>query len=91
MHSIKLAALTFVTTVLAVDITANPGLNAQLETATQQVDRLALLPSDDNWLFDFTKQKSWTYSPGSVVNANAATFPAAVGNELTMVSAHHCD
>jgi len=74
-------------TALAVDSTRNPSLNAELETATQQIDRLALLPSDSDWLFDFTAQPSYTFSPGSVVNANAATFPAAVDNELTMVCA----
>jgi len=74
-------------TAIAVDVTKNASLNVQLETATQQIDRLALLPSDSDWLFDFMAQPSYTFSPGSVVNANAATFPAAVDNELTMVCA----
>ena len=87
MPSFKLAAMFLAATALAVDVTRQPELNAQLETATQQIDRLALLPSDSDWLFDFTAQPSYTFSPGSVVNANAATFPAAVDNELTMVCA----
>jgi len=87
MPSFKLAAMFLAATALAVDSTRNPSLNAELETATQQIDRLALLPSDSDWLFDFTAQPSYTFSPGSVVNANAATFPAAVDNELTMVCA----
>jgi len=87
MLSFKLAALFLAATAMAVDSTRNPSLNAELETATQQIDRLALLPSDSDWLFDFTAQPSYTFSPGSVVNANAATFPAAVDNELTMVCA----
>jgi hypothetical protein len=86
MPSFKIAALLLVATALAVDVTVNPSLNAQLETATQQLDRLALLSQDSQWTFDFNAQKSSTFSPGSVVNANAATFPAAVDNELTMVS-----
>jgi hypothetical protein len=85
MPSFKLVAMFLAATALAVDVTKEGSLNAQLETATQQLDRLALLPSDSDWLFDFTAQPSYTFSPGSVVNANAATFPAAVDNELTMV------
>jgi hypothetical protein len=82
MPSFKVAALILAATAFAVDVTVNPSLNAQLETATQQLDRLALLNQDSQWLFDFNAQKSSTFSPGSVVNANAATFPAAVDNEL---------
>ena len=51
---------------------------------TTQLDRLNLLSSDRDWVFDFTAQPSYTYSPGSVVNANAATFPAMVGNGMTL-------
>ncbi|KAI9786163.1 MAG: hypothetical protein M1839_007573 [Geoglossum umbratile] len=72
------------TSVLAVDKTVNPDLDTCLFTAPTQLDRLNLLPLDDDWLFDFTEQPSYTFEPGSVVNANAATFPAAVGNHLTM-------
>jgi len=68
----------------AVDVTRNPGLVAQLDTAATQLDRLALLPTDSQWTFDFTAQPSYTFAPGSVVNANAATFPAAVDNGLTL-------
>jgi hypothetical protein len=79
---IKLAVLC--STVHAVDKTVNPSLDAALKTAATQLDRLALLPSNSDWTFDFTAQPGYTYSPGSVVNANAATFPAAVGNGMTM-------
>jgi hypothetical protein len=79
---LKFAAL--YSTIHAVDKTVNPALDASLKTAATQLDRLALLSSDSDWLFDFTAQPSYTYSPGSVVNANAATFPAAVGNGMTM-------
>jgi hypothetical protein len=68
----------------AVDVTANPALDAKLKTDATQLDRLSDLPKDSDWLFDFRAQPSYTYSPGSVVNANAATFPATVGNGMTM-------
>lgn len=68
----------------AVDTTRDPGLDANLNTAATQLDRLALLPNDSQWTFDFTEQSTYTFSPGSVVNANAATFPASVDNGLTL-------
>jgi len=69
---------------VAVDKTINPSLDASLKTAATQLDRLNLLPGDSDWLFDFTQQPSYTFAPGAVVNANAATFPATVGNGMTM-------
>lgn len=42
-------------------------------------------PKDEDWFFDFTKQDKYTFSPGGVVNANAATFPATVGQGMTVV------
>jgi mannose-6-phosphate isomerase-like protein (cupin superfamily) len=71
-------------TVHAVDKTVNPALDAKLKTDATQLDRLSDLPKDSDWLFDFRAQPGYTYSPGSVVNANAATFPATVGNGMTM-------
>ncbi|MCJ1297880.1 hypothetical protein MMC08_000668 [Hypocenomyce scalaris] len=82
---VVLALCSLLTTqVLAVDQTVNPQLVAQLKTAATQLDRLALLPDNSDWLFDFTAQPNYTFTPGAVVNANAATFPATVGNGLTM-------
>ena len=70
--------------VAAVDKTRDPALDANLATAATQLDRLALLPSDQDWLFDFTVQKpNYNFAPGGVVNMNAATFPAAKGNGMT--------
>lgn len=68
----------------AVATSKNPGLVAQLKTATSQLDRNALLSKDEDWLFDFTAQDFYTFAPGGVINANAASFPAAVGNGMTM-------
>jgi len=79
---LKLAAL--FNAVYAVDVTVNLALDASLKTAATQLDRLALLPSNSDWLFDFTAQPSYTNSPGIVVNADAATFPVTVGNGTIM-------
>jgi len=68
----------------AIDATRNPALNEQLEDAPTALDRLALLSTDAQWTFDFTEQPTYSFSPGSVVNANAATFPASVDQGLTM-------
>lgn len=68
----------------AVDKTVNPTLDAELRDAPTQLDRLAKLDTDDAWLFDFTtKSPFYNFAPGGVVNMNAATFPAAVGNGMT--------
>jgi len=68
----------------AVDETINPQLDTSLENAPTQLDRLALLPKDSDWVFDFYAQPSYTYAPGSVINANAATFPATTGLGMTL-------
>nr|POE93517.1 hypothetical protein CFP56_19529 [Quercus suber] len=70
-------------TAVAVDATRDADLIAQLVTANSQLDRLALLPTNDDWLFDFTEQDKYTFQPGGVINMNAATFPAAKGNDMT--------
>ena len=64
--------------------TGNPDLVAKLRMAATMEDRAALLSKNEDWLFDFTAQPSYTYSPGSVVVANVASFPAAVGHGLTV-------
>jgi hypothetical protein len=63
--SIVLTLLSAVATVSAVDKTSNPKLVADLKSAATALDRQALLPTDKDWTFDFTKQEKWTYSPGS--------------------------
>lgn len=70
---------------LAVDKDKDPALVAKLRAVNTNLDRLALLPKDEDWSFDFTKQVNYTFSPGGVINANAATFPATVGLGLTLV------
>lgn len=83
---VSLTLAIFSNSVVAVDNTTNPDLIAKLITANSQLDRLALLPDDEAWHFDFTAQKFYTFAPGGVVNMNAATFPAAKGNKMTRES-----
>ncbi|KAI9759419.1 MAG: erv26 super protein [Chaenotheca gracillima] len=79
-----ITALALASVALAMDVTNNPDLVAKLKMAATNMDRMKLLPKDSDWQFDFTKQEKYTFSPGGVINANAATFPATVGNGLTM-------
>src|ERR1700761_2820317 len=83
---ISLAAIALLTTspVLAVDKTVNPTLDQQLFEAPTNLDRLALLPDNSEWIFDFTTQPFYTFSPGGVINANAETSPATKGLGLTL-------
>ncbi|KAJ9604073.1 hypothetical protein H2200_011596 [Cladophialophora chaetospira] len=69
---------------LAVDNDKDPDLVSKLRLANTNLDRMKLLPDDSDWFFDFTKQDKYTFSPGGVINANAATFPATVGQGMTM-------
>ncbi|KAF2155941.1 RmlC-like cupin [Myriangium duriaei CBS 260.36] len=73
-----------VPSVHAVDKTRFPQLVAQLKAAATNLDRMALLSTNADWFFDFNIQPYSTFSPGGVVNANAATFPATVGAGMTM-------
>ncbi|KAK3641938.1 hypothetical protein LTR56_011040 [Elasticomyces elasticus] len=81
--SILLAA--FTQQAVAVDKTRDPSLVASLDDAATQLDRLALLTDDAAWKFDFNEQKpNYNFAPGGVINMNAATFPAAKGNGMTL-------
>lgn len=70
------------TSALAVDLPKDPALNAQIKTSATELSKLALIR--DQLVYDFKVQPFFTYSPGGVVNANAATFPAATGYGLTV-------
>lgn len=72
------------TPVHAVDVTRDPTLNTALLTAATALDRQALLATDSQWTFDFHAQPNYSYTPGSVVNANAATFPAMSSTAMTL-------
>lgn len=68
----------------AVDQTVDPELVRSLKLSATGLDRGKLLPKDDDWKFDYFRHDFHSYRPGGVVNANAATFPATVGNGMTM-------
>lgn len=69
----------------AVDKTSNPDLNGRLLLASTNLDRHALLNTDEAWIHDFNTQKPTdAFKPGSVKNANAATFPALTGIGMTL-------
>lgn len=70
----------------AADTGINTNLVQQLKVATTNMDRMNLLPKSSDWFFDFTKSNKYTFSPGGVVYADAATFPATTGNGMSMVS-----
>ena len=64
--------------VSAIDKTVNPNLVAKLKAAASQLDRLNLLPDNSDWLFDYNAQATYTFSPGSVVNANVRASPCQI-------------
>jgi oxalate decarboxylase/phosphoglucose isomerase-like protein (cupin superfamily) len=70
------------TGVYAVDKPVNPELNAKIKVAPTELTKFDLVGSQIE--YDFTTHPYFTYAPGGVVNANAATFPAATGEGLTM-------
>jgi hypothetical protein len=68
----------------ATDKTTNPDLNAKLKLAATNLDRLSILSKPSDWFFKFDEQTKYTFAPGSVVNANAATFPVLTGVGMTV-------
>jgi hypothetical protein len=64
---LSLAVLAIVALVKAVDKDVDPDLVAKLRMANTNLDRMALLPSNDDWVYDFTKSDKYTYSPGGGV------------------------
>ena len=81
---LSLLVLAIVATVYAVDKDVNPELTSKLRMANTNLDRMKLLPDNKDWFFDFTKQEKYTFTPGGVTNANAATFPATAGLGMTL-------
>ncbi|KAF2134591.1 RmlC-like cupin [Dothidotthia symphoricarpi CBS 119687] len=64
--------------------TVNPDLNAQLLTAATNYDRNTLLPADSDWYYDFFKHPYYNSTVGSVIAADAATFPALAGQGISI-------
>jgi oxalate decarboxylase/phosphoglucose isomerase-like protein (cupin superfamily) len=80
-----LSALSSLPLTLAVDKTTNPDLNLRLKLAATTLDRHHQLDSDSSWTYEFTTAAPIdAFRPGSVKNANAATFPALTGIDMTM-------
>ncbi|OHW92397.1 spherulin-1a [Colletotrichum incanum] len=71
-------------TINATDDTLHPDLVRSLRTSPTELDKLKILPDDKDWTFNYFAHRFHTHAPGGVVNANAATFPATVGNGMTM-------
>ncbi|KAH7363463.1 spherulin-1A [Plectosphaerella cucumerina] len=70
------------TSVMATDVARDPELVADIKTAPSALDALKLV--QDNFTFDFTTHEYYSYEPGGVVNANAATWPTVTNQGLTM-------
>jgi predicted metal-dependent enzyme (double-stranded beta helix superfamily) len=92
---VGLAALfTLFTTIqpaMAVDKTSDPDLVAKLKSAATMLDRLDML-TDDQLLYNFSSNPKHSWSPGSVCNANAATFPilSTVGVTVSQLNLGPC-
>ena len=70
--------------ITAIDQDANPNLVAKIKTANTWLDVAALLPNDSYWFYDHTQNSKYSFEPGSVTNADCATFPALCGHDLTV-------
>lgn len=67
------------------DKTVNQDLVSRLKLAATVYDRHQILNKDEDWIYDFNSAQPVDYfKPGSVRNANAATFPAMVGHGMTV-------
>ena len=56
--------------------TVNPDLNAHLKLAAANFDRQVLLGHDSDWWYDFDHHPDYNSIVGSVITANAGSFPA---------------
>ncbi|GME42843.1 hypothetical protein GTA08_BOTSDO10702 [Neofusicoccum parvum] len=70
--------------VAAVDQVVNAQLVEDATMAPTRLERLNLFPADNDTIFDFNAQDNYSWQPGSVINANKATFPYTTGNGMTM-------
>ncbi|KAF9696739.1 hypothetical protein EKO04_005419 [Ascochyta lentis] len=77
--SILLASLISLISSVSAGKALNPNLNAMLKMAATNYDRHALLAKDSDWYYDFFNHKDYDNPIGSVITADAATFPALTG------------
>lgn len=69
----------------ATDPTVNSPLNQRLKLSATNLDRANILSDPSAWIYDFNVATPIdAFKPGSVKNANAATFPALTGLGLTL-------
>ncbi|KAF2445376.1 RmlC-like cupin [Karstenula rhodostoma CBS 690.94] len=67
------------------DKTVNQDLVSRLKLAATVYDKHQILAKDEDWMYDFNSaHPTESFKPGSVKNANAATFPAMVGHGMTI-------
>lgn len=62
----------------------NPELSRSLKDALTQVDFVNQLNEEKDVVYDFSKVVADPLHPGSVLNANAATFPMLQGSGMTI-------
>jgi len=76
----------------AVDFPENPALVSRLKTTNTYLDRMALFPNHTDWVYDFTTNPRYSWTPSSVCNANTATFPVLtdLGMTLAMLNLGPC-
>ncbi|KAI7123895.1 hypothetical protein KC324_g17918, partial [Hortaea werneckii] len=65
--------------------TTDPASCSALKGVCTQADRLNILETDDDWLFDFNDYpETYNFAPGGVTTAKASTFAATVENGMSM-------
>jgi len=81
----SVVAALYVGLVVAVDVTVNPQEDDAIKLAATNYDKITkILPNNGDWTYDFTTNKYFSWAPGGVSNANAATFPAMTGLGMTL-------
>jgi hypothetical protein len=77
--------IVFALFITAIAVTADK--SKYVKNAITNKEKLEILGSDAaTWTFDFTKSQDpkYTFTPGSVINANAGTWAPAVGTGMTL-------
>ncbi|RMY71538.1 hypothetical protein D0863_05094 [Hortaea werneckii] len=79
------ASLSITSTLAAMGPTMDPASCSALKGACTQADRLNILESNEDWLFDFNDYpETYNFAPGGVTTAKASTFAATVENGMSM-------
>lgn len=78
------ASLSITSTLAAMGPTMDPASCSALKGACTQADRLNILESNEDWLFDFNDYpETYNFAPGGVTTAKASTFAATVENGMS--------